>query len=266
LSWIRRRSAIGIHRSTLLSVALALTVSGCASGTGAFMPPDPGPVATENFQGEIVWGVTKVPWESVEEIAQAELTSRQAARRSSVYAGSGANDWVQLTLLTRGEAALGLEFRRDTPTPIRGKFSRGENQPLAKIDYVAGTYREAGIIPEDDMSPAQRQRTDEELTLRETNDQRMILGYLCTATDFYPHGGAKPTRVWATRGLKVNKAPLNFITEGFGPIGLMIASVRGVPLLIEQPQRLRMEVVSITAKPVDPLMFAPPGATYRLVE
>jgi hypothetical protein len=256
------RTSVDLRSGVWLLTTLSLALAGCAAPQGEFVPADPGPIATERFNGEIVWRVTALPDEPRVEAAFEEPPARRVPGAVVLPRGL-----VQLTLLTQDDTALLLEHTAESPVPVRGKLSFGEEKPLYKIDYQAGTYREAkGPDPADEVLPVTRKQVTDEIQLRETSEQRVILGHLCTATRFLNLPRGMVCTVWATRDLLVNKAPLNYWERSPGPIDVMIASVRGVPLLIEVPGSVRVEAVSITQKPVDLRLLRPPGTAYRLVE
>lgn len=204
--------------------ALGLALAGCAADPRTFVPADPGPVATERFNGEIIWVLTRLPeLVRVEAAFEDEVAAVRRARNAVPILPRGL---VQLTLLSRDDAALLLEHTSDFPDPVRGKLSLGEGKPLYKIDYRAGTYRELQGDPEDEVRPAYRAGVTDGIMMRETSEQRVILGRLCTATKFSNFPGGRECTVWSTRSLLVNKTPLLFWEQLPGPLGIVIASVR----------------------------------------
>jgi hypothetical protein len=254
----------------LLPALLVVTLAGCVAQPLPFEPPDPGPIATENFNGEIVWAVTRLePLPSIQsELDNMEAVNAGGAVRVPKSILTSSRALRQLSLLAQGDKALLLEYLYlKEPAPVRGKLSFGENQPLYKINYEAGTYREVTGDPASEVPSPYRQNVTDDLKLRETSEQRVILGYLCTATLFVnATGNGTDCKIWSTRALKVNKSPLLFLEQRPGPLGVMIASVRGVPLLIEVPGNFRIEATSITEKIVNNRLFQHPGTTYRLVK
>jgi hypothetical protein len=65
-------------------------------------------------------------------------------------------------------------------------------------------------------------------------------------------------------GAVVLSAPARFGSREL--LGVLIGSVRDVPLLIEIPGNFRIEATSITEKIVDQRELVPPGTAYRLVD
>lgn len=251
--------------------ALALALAGCAAGGQDFVPPDPGPVATEYFNGEIVWKISFAP-PALSQIGDSSPIGPDDGvvwpprRPSPVQSPNVARPPAEWTLLSREDTGLLLQRRSVGVDPWRGKLSFGEEQPLFKIDYAAGTYREVKGDPEDEVQPNYRAEVTRQLKLRETAEQRVILGYLCTATIFpYVSRGAT-AKVWSTRALKINKTPLLFLEDNPGPLGILLASVRGVPLLIEMPGMYQVEATSITEKSVAPALLRSPAGVLRQVK